>query len=138
MSKSFEMSSKFVKYDAALGLVFGYAIVCKVDDKEYFDVQGDHIPEDSMMEAATDFMLSKREGKVMHSGARVGDIVFAWPLTTDIAKAFDLKTSKTGLLIAYRPTDPDIVDKVKNGDYTGFSIGGRRVKDEDEDEEDDD
>jgi len=118
-----------VKVDEGLGLVFGFAIICKRDGKDYFDLQDDHIPEDAMMDAAADFMLHSRMSKDMHEGDQDGAIVFAFPLTTDVAKALDIVTSQTGLLIAMKPS-AGVLAKYKDGTYTGFSIGGKRLKDE--------
>lgn len=113
-----------------LGLVFGWAIVCKERGHPYFDTQGDHIPEDSMLKAATDFMMHKRDLKVMHKGKRVGTVVFAWPVTKDIAKAMGLDGTRTGLMIGVKPDNPTIMDRFRDGQYTGFSIGGNRLIDE--------
>lgn len=113
-----------------LGLVFGWAIVCKDRGRPYFDTQGDHIPEESMLKAATDFMLHRRDLKVMHKGKRVGTVVFAWPVTKDIAKAMGLDGTKTGLMIGVKPDSSTIVDRFRDGQYTGFSIGGNRLIDE--------
>lgn len=121
--------AKVLKVDDGLGLVFGWAIVCKEAGADYYDTQGDHIPEDSMMAAATDFMLHSRVAKDMHQGDEIGPIVFCWPMTGDIAKAMGVQTGTTGLMIAMKPP-ADILAKFRNGDYTGFSIGGRRVVDE--------
>jgi len=118
-----------LKVDDGLGLVFGWAIVCKKGGVEYFDTQGDHIPEDSMLSAATDFMVNARVAKDMHAGDEIGPIVFAWPMTEDIAKAMSIETGTTGLMIAMQPP-PAILQKFRSGEYTGFSIGGRRVEDE--------
>jgi len=126
-----------VKVDEELGLVMGFAIVCKIDGEDYFDLQGDHIPEDTMLKSAFDFMQHSRVVKEMHKGDEVGTVVFAWPLSTDIAKAMGLKTKKTGLMIAIRPSDDDMLEKFKKGKYTGFSIGGRRLEDEEVEEDDD-
>lgn len=123
-------ASTILKVDAELGLVFGFAIVCKQDGEPYFDLQDDHIPEDSMLKAATNFMEHSRAAKEMHAGDRVGDIVFAFPLTTDIAKSLQIETKMTGLLIAMKPSDPEVLRKFKDGELTGFSIGGRRIVDE--------
>jgi hypothetical protein len=117
------------KVDDGLGLVFGWAIVCAKNGTEYFDTQGDHIPEDSMLSAAADFMENSRVGKDMHAGDKVGPVVFAWPMTADIAKAMGIQTTQTGLMVAMKPP-PEILTKFRNGEYTGFSIGGRRVHDE--------
>lgn len=122
-------AAKVCKVDESLGLVFGFAVVCKEDGVDYFDVQDDHIPEDAMLKAACDFMLNSRVAKDMHRGEEVGPVVFAWPMTADIAKSMGIATKTTGLMIAMKPP-ADIVAKYKSGEYTGFSIGGLRGVDE--------
>ncbi len=119
----FENKAQVVKVDSNLGLVFGFAIVSTSDGEPYFDVQGDHIPEDAMMKAATDFMENSRVAKEMHAGDQQGSVVFAFPLTADIAKALDITTKRTGLLIAMKP-NAAMLEKFQNGTYTAFSIGG--------------
>lgn len=127
--KHIEKSIGVTKVSDELGLVFGFAIVCKQDGKDYYDTQGDHIPENSMVSAATDFMLNSRVAKDMHQGDQIGSVVFAFPMTEDIAKSLDITTKQTGLLIAMRPST-EVLEKFKSGEYTGFSIGGTRVRDE--------
>ena len=124
-----DLRAKVLKVDDSLGLVMGYAIVCKEAGEDYYDLQGDHITEDAMLKAALDFMEHSQVAKEMHSGEQTGTVVFAWPMTTDIAKAFDVEVKKTGLLIAVRP-DPDMLAKFRDGTYTGFSIGGHWLKEE--------
>src|SRR5581483_1461232 len=68
----FETSASVVKVDESLGLVFGFAVVCKKDGADYYDVQGDHIPEDAMLAAAADFMENSRVAKDMHQGDAIG------------------------------------------------------------------
>lgn len=118
------------KVDSELGLVFGFAIVSKINGVDYFDVQGDHIPEEAMLEASLDFMENSRAAKEMHEGDQIGSIAFAFPLTTDIANAMNIRTEKTGLMIALKPYDDEVLNRFKSGEYTGFSIGGRRIEDE--------
>lgn len=128
---STEAIQKFVevqKVDEGLGLVFGYAIVCKEDGEPYFDVQGDHIPEGAMMKASADFMQNARVAKEMHRGDPVGTVVFAFPITDEIAKSLDLTARRTGLMIAMMPS-PEVLAKFASGELTGFSIGGRRITD---------
>jgi len=129
MPDMFERASTICKVDEELGLVFGFAIICKVDGEPYFDVQKDHVPEGSMVVAATDFMVKSRIAKEMHQGEQVGDVLFAFPLTTDIAKSLDIETKQTGLLIGMRPGE-DALQKFKDGTYTGFSIGGKYITNE--------
>jgi hypothetical protein len=125
-----------VKTDATLGLVFGYAIVSKVEGEDYYDHHNDHIPEESMLKAAMAFMKSDRVGGDMHARddaggvVRDGDIIFAFPMTQDIADSLGIVVKQTGLLVALQPSKA-VFDKFRSGEYTGFSIGGRRIKDED-------
>ena len=129
MSVEFERPSEVLKVSKSLGIVFGFAIVSKVDGEPYFDTQGDHIPEDAMLKASADFMESSRAAKEMHAGDDIGDVLYAFPLTSDIAEALDITTKRTGLLIGMRP-GPEALAKFEDGTYTGFSIGGRYVQNE--------
>lgn len=114
-----------------LGLVFGWAMVCKVGGEDYFDTQDDHIPEESMLKASTEFMEKSRVLGDMHAVAEGGSVVFAFPLTAEIAKAYGWENPpQTGLMIAVKPGSAETLAKYKSGEYTGFSIGGRRIKDE--------
>lgn len=130
---------RIAKVDDALGLVFGWAIVCKVAGEDYYDLNVDregpragervpeHIPEPVMLKAAAEFMqTADRPGNDMHDGPDCGQYVFAFPLTTDVAKALGIETEKTGLLVGFKPP-ADVLAKYKSGEYTGFSIEGRRL-----------
>lgn len=127
--ESFATEAEFYKVDEELGLVLGFGIVCTVDGEPYFDVQGDHIPDAAMIKAAADFMVNSRATTEMHVESDGGTVVFAFPLTDDIAKAFDIQTSRTGLLIGMRPS-PEVFEKFRKGEFTGFSIGGKRIDEE--------
>lgn len=112
------------KVDSNLGLVFGWAIVCTEKGEDHFDLQKDHIPENVMLEAVTDFMANARVGKDMHKGDQNGTIVHSMPLTSDIAKAFGITCEKTGWMVAMRPDSEEILKQFESGERTGFSIGG--------------
>ena len=121
-----------LKVDTSLGLVFGWAIISTISGVDYFDKQNEHIPDESMLEAATEFMIGDRTQGEMHIHdddgiVKRGQIVFAWPMTKEIAEAFDIETDQTGLMIAAKPDDPKTLEKFADGTYTGFSIGGRRI-----------
>jgi len=142
---------RVAKVDSQLGLVFGWAVVCKVKGEDYYDLNVDmagphagervpeHIPEDVMTKAALD--ISKAgvlPGNEMHDGPDRGHYPFLFPLTTDIAKAMGITTEKTGLMCAFHPP-PDVLAKFKPGpngeppEYTGFSIEGKRLAYEEHD-----
>ena len=135
MSNGIHVNTQICKVDESLGLVFGWAVICKIDGERYFDLQDHHIPEDAMMEAATDFMQNSRMAKDMHTkgeeGVLPGSILFAMPMTTEVAKAFGIETKLTGLMIAMKPDSDEILQKFKSGEYTGFSIGGFHITQED-------
>jgi hypothetical protein len=125
---------RIAKVDQALGLVMGYAVICKIDGQPYYDLNLDpdgqrvpeHIPEEAMLKASVDFMQNSRIGNEMHGGGDKGTFVFAFPLTTDIAKAMGVETRTTGLMVAYKPP-PEVLAKFVDGTYKGFSIEGRRI-----------
>lgn len=112
-----------VKVNKELGILFGYAIVCKEDGEEYYDLQGDYIPEDAMMEAAVNFMDGNNYFWENHIYG-VGKVLFAWPMTSELAEALEIEVKRTGLLVGVKPDHYDIIDKFREGIYTGFSIGG--------------
>lgn len=120
-------ATSILKVDESLGLVFGFAIICKEDGEDHFDTQGDHIPESVMLDGSFDFAKNSRVAKEMHKGDQIGDITFMFPLTSDIAKSLDIVTKHTGLLIAMKPDSPEVLAKFADGTYTGFSIGGLAV-----------
>lgn len=126
--QKFKTYAKVLKVQEELGLVLGWGIICTEKGEPYFDLQKDHIPEDSMLKAATDFMLNSRRAKEMHCRADAGEVVFAFPLTSDVKKAFEIECSKTGLMVVLKP-DAEMLEKFKSGELTGFSIGGRRGDD---------
>lgn len=119
-----EVNSTILKVDDSLGLVFGYAMVCKIDGEEHFDLQGHHIPEETMTRVLAKFMQEGAIAKEMHSGDPVGKFVFAFPMTTDIAKSLDITVKQTGALVAMKPDNQSTLQKFTSGVFTGFSIGG--------------
>lgn len=118
------------KVDEELGIVFGYAIVCLEKGEQFFDSQGDHITEDAMLEATSSFMSGFRVAKDMHVGGTVGQVVYGFPVTTEIAKALDILVEKTGFIVGMKPDSAQLLEKYAKGQYTGFSIGGKRIEQE--------
>ena len=128
-------AAQIIKVDSDLGLVLGWSIISTIDGEPYFDKQGDHIPDQAMLEAATDFMINARVMGDMHDkdddgvAKDEGTVVFLWPMTDEISKAFNIKTEQTGLMVAVKPDSDEVLAKFKDGTYTGFSIGGTRDPD---------
>ena len=116
-------------------MVFGFALVCTVDGQPYIDLQKDHCPDDAMLEAAVDFAKSAQIAGVMHlrdqDGNKIEDgvVPFLFPLTADIAKAMGITSGRTGLMVGLKPSE-ETLSKFVDGTYTGFSIGGEYVENE--------
>lgn len=116
------------KVSDELGIVFGYAIISKLDGQDYFDSQNDHIPESEMLRAAVSFVENGAIAKEMHVGEAKGKVIFVWPMSTDIAKSMGIETKQTGLLIGMKPDSAEMLEKFRTGVYSGFSIGGRGTR----------
>lgn len=134
---------EMLKVDEKLGIVMGWGIICKVNGADYIDLQEEHIPEDVMFRGAVDFMRQSQmmgemherveksvEGRLVKQPVWKGHVVFAWPMTTEVAKAYGITTSTTGLMVAVHPDDPEVLEKFRTGEYTGFSIGGGKIVEE--------
>lgn len=106
-----------------LGLVFGWALTVKADGAEYFDLHGDNIVEEDLIRVAAEFMANGGATDQQHDFERDGRVVFAMPLTAEVAKSFDIQTDTTGLMVAIKPS-AEVFAKFKSGEYTGFSIAG--------------
>lgn len=119
------------------GVLIGYALVSHVKDvtgayREYYDLHGDHVPDESLFEAGLEFAKSGRKAFVQHGGEDVGTIDFMFPLTADVAKALGIDAQRLGLLVGMRLDDPkSVVDSVALGQLTGFSIGYQTLESED-------
>tara|TARA_R110000796_G_scaffold242033_1_gene363952 strand:- start:172 stop:573 length:402 start_codon:yes stop_codon:yes gene_type:complete len=122
------LECKVAKVDETLGLVFGWAIICTKNGEPFIDSQHDYIPDPSMLKASTKFAMGRRTGGDMHS-VEDGTVIHTFPLTGEIAKAFGIECEFTGLMIAMAPDNPETLAKFQSGERTGFSIGGRRIKD---------
>ena len=123
--KNIQVVTDILKVDDTLGLVFGYAMVCKIDGEDHFDLQGHHIPEDTMLKTLAKFMGSGNVvAKDMHTGDSIGTYLFAFPMTTEIAKSLGIQIKQSGALVAMKPDNDATLEKFSSGEFTGFSIGG--------------
>jgi hypothetical protein len=137
---NFQTESTILKVSTELGLIFGFAAICKVDGEDFVDSDNEHYPEEAMLADTTEFAKSRRVACTMHARDAAGQpvedggVVHTFPLTTEIAKALDIQTRVTGLLVALAPDDPATIEKARNGEFTGFSIGGAVIDSEYDDE----
>lgn len=120
------------KTETGKPIIYGYGIVSKVRDAsgawvDYYDLQGDHVPEDVCEKSGAAFMRLGGAGKVMHIGPSVAKCVFAFPMTTAIIEKLEPAAAahftRSGLVIGFE-CDEALADKARKGEFTGFSLGG--------------
>lgn len=109
-------------------LAFGWAYVSTVNGEISLDHSGEFIRPEQIAKAATNFMLSMRTAKSMHTGEKIGEVVHSMPLTNDIAKALGIQSDREGWCVAVKVYDDQVWQDVKSGKLAAFSIGGRALK----------
>jgi hypothetical protein len=127
-----EATFQFEKADSRGGYVRGFAYLTK--DKvgqPVTDYSGQFIEDmDVLREAAHDFMdhrIAKAiHGKTVRHGAQpVGDIVESIIIDDDVAKALGMTDMRRGWYIGMRVHDETVQKRIRSGELTAFSIGGR-------------
>lgn len=116
------------KTDDELRLVFGFASVIEKDGVTVTDTQNDVIETSELLRSTTAYMEKSREGKMMHAGGKIGEVVHSFPLTSDIAKSLGIHTSQFGWIVGMRVDSDKVWDMVKKGELQSFSIGGRATR----------
>lgn len=106
-----------------LGLVFGWALTTKSAGADYWDLHGDNIVEEDLIAVAASFMEAGGAADTNHDREQDGRVVFAMPLTAEVARAFGIETDTHGLMIAIKPSVEDFA-LFKSGELKGFSIDG--------------
>lgn len=120
-----ELTANIIKTDGNQQLVWGWASVISKDGTTVVDSQGDIISPETLVKASTDFMLSLRTAKAMHSGSKIGEFVHSLPLTNDIAKALGISSNQEGWIVACKIHDQNVWKRIQSGELTAFSIGGK-------------
>jgi cation transport regulator ChaB len=128
MTNKVEVIGQILKRDDEERLAFGWAYVSTVDNQISLDHSDEFIRPDQLAKAATNFMLSLRTAKRMHSGASIGEVVHSMPLTNEISKALGIQSNREGWLVAIKVYDDQVWQDVKSGKLSAFSIGGRALK----------
>ena len=135
MTDKIEIRTEILKIDDSLGIVFGIGIICTEDGAPYYDTQGDWISPEEMLKASADFMLESRIMDAMHEKEQTGDVVFAMPMTKDVATAFNMDLPKNdagqsieALMLCVKPHSEEELQKFRDGTYTGFSLEGMAIR----------
>jgi len=119
------IQGQILKFDTEQRIVWGWASVITENGIPVVDRQGDVIKSDTLVKAATEFMLSARVTKEMHDGGKIGEFVHSLPITKELCAALGISCDKEGWIVACKVYDDSVWAKVKSGELKAFSIGGR-------------
>jgi len=125
ITKDFTIDCNFTKVNEEQRLVYGFASVIEEDGKPVVDQQGDVITEDELVRAAHDYVMKSRAAKVMHKGAKRGELVESIVLTDDVKRILKSSLGTKGWLVGFKIEDDEVWERVKKGELGMFSIGGR-------------
>ena len=128
MTKEVQIEGQILKQLDEERLAFGWAYVATVKGEVSLDHSGEFIRPDQLAKAATNFMLSMRTAKRMHSGESIGEVIHSMPLTNDVSKALGIQSDREGWIIAIKVHNEQVWQDVKSGKLSAFSIGGRALK----------
>lgn len=121
-----EFYAEFSKLDDDKKQVFGWASIVAKDGKTVVDRQRDTITPDDLETAAYSYVLKSRDGGEMHKRRGVATLVESFVITPEKVSKLGLPDNSlpTGWWVGFQINDDDVWDKVKKGQYTGFSIHG--------------
>lgn len=108
-------------------LVFGWASIAKTAAGETIeDTQGDVIKVEELEKGAYLFVKNSRQAGEMHVRMGVGTMVESMVFTKEKQKALGIEKGSMpeGWWVGFEVTQ-EVFDKVKDGTYSDFSIGGR-------------
>ena len=122
------MEGQILKQDSEERLVYGWAYVATENGEISLDHSGEFVRPEQIAKAATNFMLSMRTAKSMHTGGKIGEVVHSMPLTNEISKALGIQSDREGWMVAIKVYDDQVWQDVKSGKLAAFSIGGKALK----------
>jgi hypothetical protein len=146
----FTLEGEISKLDDERRLVFGWASIAEIGGKIVTDLQGDRITEDTLEQAAYDYVLNARVGGRMHEdddegearqiGTLVESIVFTKEKQKSMVKSLRVQGIEAELdlgciawWIGFRVQDDTVWQEVKDGKLKAFSVGGRGKREKMED-----
>lgn len=122
------VEGQVLKVDDDERLVYGWASVISENGKTLVDRQGDVISAPTLTKAVNKFMQDVRVGKEMHSGKQIGVVVNSWVVTKETNEAMGIQSDREGWMVSFRVFDDEVWKRVKSGELSAFSIGGRARK----------
>tara|TARA_R100000808_G_scaffold14529_1_gene34239 strand:- start:10133 stop:10774 length:642 start_codon:yes stop_codon:yes gene_type:complete len=123
--KRWSMSVPISKLASEEKLAFGWAsVVADESGNAVIDHQEDRISIPELEKAAYEYVQSSRQSTEMHDKLGVAELVESCMITPEKRKAMGMPEGITGWWVGFRVVDPSVWNKVKDGTYSEFSIGG--------------
>ena len=119
------------KVDDEQQLVFGWASIVHKDGAAVEDLQGDIIEVVDLEGAVYEYVLDKREAGEMHrTTTGIGKLVESMMMTVEKQAALGIAEGSTplGWWVGYKIESPEVWQKIRQNEYSMFSIGGRGVR----------
>jgi hypothetical protein len=110
--------------------IFGWASVVEVNGEPVVDLQGDYISHEEMEKAGYEYVMKSRRGGDMHlrddwQPVQKSEMIESFIVTPEKREAMGLPDNvPSGWWVGFQVQDPDVWQKVKSGERTGFSIHG--------------
>ncbi|MCI8843872.1 MAG: hypothetical protein HFF08_07165 [Oscillospiraceae bacterium] len=120
-----------IKSDGDRRLVFGWAnVAVRVDGEQIVDWQEDIIDIAELEKAAYGYMAEFGTAGEMHRRGGVGRVIESIVFTKEKAAALGIPPDilPEGWWIGFQITDEAVWEKIKNGEYSMFSIEGTAVR----------
>lgn len=133
IQKTWTSNVKIKKIDEDKHLAFGwFSVAFDKDGNQITDWQEDLIDESELENTAYNFVIKYREGGELHIKGGVGVLVESVVFTKEKQAAIGIPDGllPVGWWGGFYVTDPEVWEKVKNGEYEMFSIEGSAVREE--------
>jgi hypothetical protein len=123
--KRINISVPITKVEGEARKVFGWASVVEKNGQPVIDLQDDIISVADIEKAAYDFVLNVRKAGEMHTNlSGVGRLCESMVFTAEKQAALGITMAKVGWWVGFHIDDDGVWEKVKDGTYKAFSIGG--------------
>ncbi len=127
-------NTELIKIDEDKRLVFGWAQVVKdYDGKTILDRQSDFIDNEEVLEdTAYEYVLKSRSGGEMHVNFDVATLVESIVFTNEKMEKMGITagTLPVAWWVGFYVTDDNVWRNIKEGNYSGFSVGGTAIREE--------
>lgn len=122
--EAFDAYVAVAKVDPDRRLVGGWVSIVHDGTNPVVDSQDDVIDLEDLRKAVHEF-VKVRVGKAMHAGDQVAELVELVIVDGDLRTALGAPEGPTGAWAVWKVHDDDTWQRVKSGEFAGFSIGGR-------------